>query len=171
MAEENDKAVGDVALDVPSEKTEKPAAKPAAKKPAVPKEDNAAKAEKKPAAPKADSAAKPADKKPVAPKKTEVAEKKGSAETEGAEKAAPKKKAAPVNVVKIASKKAKTVKAPKTGYKLRLVKSFSGRLDSQIATVKSLGLFHVGDVAYQPDNAATVGKINKVAHMLEIIKL
>jgi large subunit ribosomal protein L30 len=51
---------------------------------------------------------------------------------------------------------------------IRLTRSFVGRLDNQIATAKSLGLRHIGDVSVQPDNAATRGKIAKIAHMVEV---
>ena len=53
---------------------------------------------------------------------------------------------------------------------IKLVRGFAHRLDAQIATCKSLGLRHIGDVTTQPDNAATKGKLAKIAHMVEIIK-
>ncbi|MEG0912888.1 MAG: 50S ribosomal protein L30 [Oscillospiraceae bacterium] len=51
---------------------------------------------------------------------------------------------------------------------IRLIKSFAGRLDQQIATAKSLGLRKIGDVTVQPDNAATRGKITKIIHLVEV---
>ena len=51
---------------------------------------------------------------------------------------------------------------------IKLVRSFAHRLDSQIATCKSLGLKKIGDVTVQPDNACTRGKLAKVAHMVEV---
>ena len=52
--------------------------------------------------------------------------------------------------------------------KIKLVKSLIGRKDDQIATAKSLGLRKIGDVAIQPDNAATQGKIKKIIHLVEV---
>ena len=40
-------------------------------------------------------------------------------------------------------------------FRIKLVKSFSGRKDDQIATARSLGLRKIGDVTIQPYNAAT----------------
>ncbi|MDO5137496.1 MAG: 50S ribosomal protein L30 [Oscillospiraceae bacterium] len=51
---------------------------------------------------------------------------------------------------------------------IKLVRSYSHRLDNQIATGKSLGLRKIGDVTVQPDNAATRGKIAKIAHLVEV---
>ena len=55
------------------------------------------------------------------------------------------------------------------GLKVKLVKSVIGSKKDQIATVESLGLHKVGDVADQPDNAQTRGKLNKVCHLVKII--
>lgn len=52
--------------------------------------------------------------------------------------------------------------------KIKLVKSASGRLQKQIATLHALGLRKIGDEVIQPDNAATRGKIAKVAFMIEV---
>ena len=54
--------------------------------------------------------------------------------------------------------------------KVKLVKSLIGSKKDQIATAHALGLFKIGDVSTQPDNAATKGKINKILHLVEIIK-
>ena len=51
---------------------------------------------------------------------------------------------------------------------ITLKKGFSGRLDAQIATAKSMGLRKIGDVTVQPDNAATRGKIAKISHLVEV---
>ena len=51
---------------------------------------------------------------------------------------------------------------------VKLVKSLNGRLDDQIATAHALGLRKIGDSTVQPDNAATQGKIAKIAFMLEV---
>ncbi len=51
---------------------------------------------------------------------------------------------------------------------IKLVKSLIGRKKDQIATAQSLGLKKVGDVTTQPDNAQTQGKINKIAHLVEV---
>ena len=45
---------------------------------------------------------------------------------------------------------------------IKLVKSLIGRKKDQIATANSLGLKKVGDVSVQPENGATLGKIQKI---------
>lgn len=60
-------------------------------------------------------------------------------------------------------------KAEKT-LKIKLVKSLNGRLDDQIATAYSLGLRKIGQSTEQPDNAATLGKIKKISHLVEVTK-
>jgi len=75
-------------------------------------------------------------------------------------KAVEEKKPAPKKTAKKSEKK-KTLT-------IKLVRSFAHRLDSQIATCKSLGLKKIGDVTVQPDNACTRGKLAKVAHMVEV---
>ena len=47
---------------------------------------------------------------------------------------------------------------------IKLVKSLSGRKKDQVATANSLGLKKIGDVTVQPENAATLGKIQKISH-------
>jgi len=54
--------------------------------------------------------------------------------------------------------------------KIKLVKSFAGRKKDQIATAKSLGLKKIGDCVEQPDNPQTLGKINKINHLIEVIE-
>ena len=49
-----------------------------------------------------------------------------------------------------------------------LVKSLIGRKKDQIATANSLGLKKVGDVSVQPENEATLGKIQKISHLVEV---
>ena len=51
---------------------------------------------------------------------------------------------------------------------VKLVKSLIGSKKDQIATAEALGLRKIGDVAVQPDNAATKGKINKIIHLVEV---
>lgn len=51
---------------------------------------------------------------------------------------------------------------------VKLVRSLVGRKKDQIATANSLGLRKIGDVAVQPDNAATQGKIFKISHLVEV---
>ena len=51
--------------------------------------------------------------------------------------------------------------------KVKLVKSLIGSKKDQIATAYALGLRKIGDVSIQPDNAATEGKIKKIAHLIE----
>lgn len=52
---------------------------------------------------------------------------------------------------------------------IKLVKSLIGSKKDQIATAEALGLRRIGDVAVQPDNAQTQGKIKKINHLVEII--
>ena len=51
---------------------------------------------------------------------------------------------------------------------IKLVKSLSGRKKDQVATTNSLGLKKIGDVTVQPENAATLGKIQKISHLVEV---
>lgn len=51
---------------------------------------------------------------------------------------------------------------------IKLVKSLSGRKKDQVATANSLGLKKIGDVTVQPENAATLGKIQKITHLVEV---
>lgn len=51
---------------------------------------------------------------------------------------------------------------------IKLVKSLSGKKKDQVATANSLGLKKIGDVTVQPENAATLGKIQKISHLVEV---
>ena len=51
---------------------------------------------------------------------------------------------------------------------IKLVKSLSGIKKDQVATANSLGLKKIGDVTVQPENAATLGKIQKISHLVEV---
>lgn len=51
---------------------------------------------------------------------------------------------------------------------IKLVKSLIGRKKDQIATANSLSLKKVGDVSVQPENEATLGKIQKISHLVEV---
>ena len=51
---------------------------------------------------------------------------------------------------------------------INLVKSLICRKKDQIATANSLGLKKVGDVSVQPENEATLGKIQKISHLVEV---
>lgn len=55
-----------------------------------------------------------------------------------------------------------------SGLKVKLVKSTIGCKKDQIATVEALGLHKVGETVTQPNNAATMGKIKKVIHLVEV---
>lgn len=81
---------------------------------------------------------------------------------EAAEKKAPAKKAP--------AKKAPAKKKEPEKLTIKLTKSLIGRGEKQIATAKALGLKKAGDVTTQPDNAATRGKINRISHMVEVVK-
>lgn len=54
--------------------------------------------------------------------------------------------------------------------KITLVKSLIGRNSKHIATAKSLGLKKPGDMAVQPKNEATIGKINKISYMVNVVE-
>lgn len=51
---------------------------------------------------------------------------------------------------------------------IKLLKSTIGCKKDQIATVKALGLNKIGEVVTQPKNDATMGKIKKVIHLVEV---
>lgn len=51
---------------------------------------------------------------------------------------------------------------------IKLVKSTIGCKKDQIATVEALGLHKVGETVVQPNNAATMGKVKKVIHLVEV---
>lgn len=51
---------------------------------------------------------------------------------------------------------------------IKLVKSLAGRIKKQSATAESLGLRKISDVSVQTDNEATRGKINTIAHLVEV---
>lgn len=55
-----------------------------------------------------------------------------------------------------------------TGLKVKLVKSLIGSKKDQIATAEALGLHKIGDERVQPNNAQTIGKINKIIHLIEV---
>ena len=135
------------AVEVVATETKKTTAKKAAK----PAAEKAEKATTKKSTKKAEAADAPAEKTSAAKKTT----KKADAEVTEAPKAK--------KTTKKAAKKVDTIT-------IKLVRGFAHRLDNQIATCKSLGLRHIGDVTTQPDNAATKGKLAKIAHMVEIIK-
>ncbi|MBP3446992.1 MAG: 50S ribosomal protein L30 [Clostridia bacterium] len=52
--------------------------------------------------------------------------------------------------------------------KVKLVKSLIGSKKDQIATAHALGLHKIGDVAVQPNNPQTLGKVKKISHLLEV---
>ena len=53
-------------------------------------------------------------------------------------------------------------------HKITLVKSTIGSKKAQIATVEALGLKKIGETVTQPNNAATMGKVKKVIHLVEV---
>ena len=59
-------------------------------------------------------------------------------------------------------------KAKAAGLQIKLVRSLLGSKKDPIATAASMGLRKIGDVANQPDNAATRGKVNKILHLVEV---
>ena len=52
--------------------------------------------------------------------------------------------------------------------KIKLGRSLNSVKKDQYATAISLGLRKIGDTTEQPDNDATKGKINKIAHLIEV---
>ncbi len=53
---------------------------------------------------------------------------------------------------------------------ITLKKSLNGRLQNQKDCAAALGLKKVGDVKVHPENAATMGKVAKISHLVEITK-
>jgi large subunit ribosomal protein L30 len=51
---------------------------------------------------------------------------------------------------------------------IKLVKSLNGCLENQKACARALGLKKVGDVTVQPNNAATMGKVAKISHIVQV---
>lgn len=51
---------------------------------------------------------------------------------------------------------------------IRLKKSLIGSKKKQIATAYALGLKKIGDETKQPNNEATLGKIQKISHLVEV---
>lgn len=76
--------------------------------------------------------------------------------------------ASETKTVKKATAKKTAKKAEEKKLEVTLVRGFSGKMKTQIAVAKSLGLHRIGDVSIQPDNNATRGKIAKISHMLSV---
>ena len=51
---------------------------------------------------------------------------------------------------------------------VKLVKSLIGSKKDQIATAHALGLHKIGDSSVQPENPQTLGKVKKIAHLVEV---
>jgi ribosomal protein L30 len=72
---------------------------------------------------------------------------------------------------KATTKKASAKKAAKPAMvTITLKKSLIGALQAQKDCAAALGLKKVGDVKVHPENAATMGKIAKISHLVEITK-
>ncbi len=77
---------------------------------------------------------------------------------------------------KTTAKKATTKKAPaKKAVKTETVtvtlkKSLVGCIQNQKDCAAALGLKKIGDVKVHPENAATMGKIAKISHLVEVTK-
>jgi len=52
--------------------------------------------------------------------------------------------------------------------KIKLIKSLNGRLESHVATAKSLGLTKIGGETVQPDNPQTRGKIALISYLISV---
>lgn len=84
-------------------------------------------------------------------------------------KAVEKKK--PAIVITEQGKPAAKVEKAKAGaLQITLTNALTGCNKTQIAVAHSLGLKRSGDVVTQPDNAATKGKIAKIAFLLAVTK-
>ena len=59
-------------------------------------------------------------------------------------------------------------KAQAASLKITLTKSLIGSTKKQIANATALGLYKIGDVTVQPDNAQTKGKIVKISHLVTV---
>ena len=72
---------------------------------------------------------------------------------------------------KATTKKAAAKKAEEPAkVTITLKKSLIGALQAQKDCAAALGLKKVGDVKVHPENAATMGKIAKISHLVEITK-
>jgi len=76
---------------------------------------------------------------------------------------------------KAPAKKATTRKTTKKAAKpamvtITLKKSLIGALQAQKDCAAALGLKKVGDVKVHPENAATMGKVAKIAHLVAVTK-
>ena len=72
---------------------------------------------------------------------------------------------------KATTKKASAKKAAKTEMvTITLKKSLIGALQAQKDCAAALGLKKVGDVKVHPENAATMGKVAKIAHLVAVTK-
>ena len=60
-------------------------------------------------------------------------------------------------------------KAKAETIQVKLVKSLIGCKKDQIATAESMGLRKIVDVTTQPVNPATMGKVAKITHLVEVI--
>ena len=72
---------------------------------------------------------------------------------------------------KATTKKASAKKAAKPEMvTITLKKSLIGALQAQKDCAAALGLKKVGDVKVHPENAATMGKVAKIAHLVAVTK-
>jgi ribosomal protein L30 len=72
---------------------------------------------------------------------------------------------------KATTKKASAKKAAKPAMvTITLKKSLIGALQAQKDCAAALGLKKVGDVKVHPENAATMGKVAKIAHLVAVTK-
>ena len=58
------------------------------------------------------------------------------------------------------------MEASMAGIKVKLTKSRAGRSKDQLATLRGLGLYRIGQVRVLPDNASTLGACAKLSHMV-----
>lgn len=103
-----------------------------------------------------------------APAKKTAATKAKAAST--AEKKPAAKKTAAKATGEAPAKKTAAKKAATGSVTITLKRSLVGRNHRHIEIAQSLGLTRSGDVTTQPDNAATSGKIAKIAYLLDISK-
>ena len=55
-----------------------------------------------------------------------------------------------------------------TKLQIQLVRGLAGKRKDQIEVAQSLGLSKRNQIKVHPNNAATLGKINKISHLVEV---
>jgi large subunit ribosomal protein L30 len=85
-------------------------------------------------------------------------------------KSAPLNADAPTSSVKVAASAKNTAKSKSTIH-IKQIASHHGRIEKQVASLKGLGLSRINQVVQREDTPAVRGMINRVKHLVEIIKV